>query len=506
MLPVPASYRLPRWLAASVLVAAALALAAGYAATFKSISVSTDGQMTLVRTHQRTVGSLLRELDTPVAPSDIVVPPAASILEDGDTVTVLRASRVRIVADGRDAELLTHAGTVEQVLTESGISLAPADLLTVNGRPARPVAGLRGDSATAAASGLIMSPERAWAGTASYRGEGKLEARDAPLEIAVRRAVPLVLTEGAAESTLLTTADTVGEALRGSGIPVYAGDLVQPALASPVSPGIRVYVDRASPVTIIADGKTYRTRTQAQTVEEALAEEGVRLADKDYSEPEPIASVTSGMTMRVTRVREEIVTEDEYLPYNTIWQPSPDLELDERMVAQTGLEGVFKRRIHVVYENGVETKRLLEKEWIDREPVTKIIAYGTKVVVREAQTADGPIQYWRRLRVLATWYNASHGWFPRSSPYYGMTRTGLWATKGIIAVDPSVIRLHTNMYVPGYGFGAAEDTGGAIKGMRIDLAFDEGDPNSSAPGWVTIYLLAPAPPASQITYILPDYP
>ena len=343
-----------------------------------------------------------------------------------------------------------------------------------------------------------MANERALAGTAT--------GPEPPLLISLQRAVPATLMEGSAETSFLTTAATVGEALRGQGVPVYEGDLVRPALESPLSPGTRIHMDRAYPLTILADGKTLRTRTQADTVEQALAEEGVLLANKDYSEPEPIAAVTAGLSVRVTRVREEIITEEEYLPYNTIWQPAPELELDERMVAQTGLEGVFKRRIHVVYENGVETKRLLEREWVDREPVTKIIAYGIKVVVRDAVTIDGPIQYWRKLRVLATWYNASHGWFPRSSPYYGMTRTGVYATRGIIAVDPNVIRLHTRMYVPGYGFGAAEDTGGLIKGMRIDLAFDEGDPASRAPGWVTIYLLAPPPPASQITYILPDYP
>ena len=54
--------------------------------------------------------------------------------------------------------------------------------------------------------------------------------------------------------------------------------------------------------------------------------------------------------------------------------------------------------------------------------------------------------------------------------YY--TATGAKAGFGIIAVDPSVIPLGTRMYVPGYGYGVAADTGGAIKGDRIDLCFD----------------------------------
>ncbi|MPQ43992.1 3D domain-containing protein [Clostridium tarantellae] len=38
-----------------------------------------------------------------------------------------------------------------------------------------------------------------------------------------------------------------------------------------------------------------------------------------------------------------------------------------------------------------------------------------------------------------------------------------------IAVDPSVIPLGSKVYIPGYGYAIASDTGGAIKGMKIDL-------------------------------------
>jgi 3D (Asp-Asp-Asp) domain-containing protein len=53
----------------------------------------------------------------------------------------------------------------------------------------------------------------------------------------------------------------------------------------------------------------------------------------------------------------------------------------------------------------------------------------------------------------------------------GTTATGVSVAYGIVAVDPSVIPLGTRMTVPGYGEGVAADTGGAIKGARIDLWF-----------------------------------
>lgn len=49
------------------------------------------------------------------------------------------------------------------------------------------------------------------------------------------------------------------------------------------------------------------------------------------------------------------------------------------------------------------------------------------------------------------------------------TATGTWPRRGTIAVDPKVIPLGTILYIPGYGYGKAEDTGGRIKGNTIDL-------------------------------------
>lgn len=49
------------------------------------------------------------------------------------------------------------------------------------------------------------------------------------------------------------------------------------------------------------------------------------------------------------------------------------------------------------------------------------------------------------------------------------TYTGTWPSRGTIAVDPDVIPLGSRLWVEGYGFGIAEDTGGAIKGNRVDV-------------------------------------
>lgn len=53
--------------------------------------------------------------------------------------------------------------------------------------------------------------------------------------------------------------------------------------------------------------------------------------------------------------------------------------------------------------------------------------------------------------------------------WVGQTASGMKPQVGVIAVDPKVIPLGTKLYVEGYGNAIAGDTGGAIKGKRLDL-------------------------------------
>lgn len=53
--------------------------------------------------------------------------------------------------------------------------------------------------------------------------------------------------------------------------------------------------------------------------------------------------------------------------------------------------------------------------------------------------------------------------------HVGITSSGTMARPGTIAADTSLYPYGTIMYIPGYGYGRVEDTGGKIKGQHIDL-------------------------------------
>lgn len=59
----------------------------------------------------------------------------------------------------------------------------------------------------------------------------------------------------------------------------------------------------------------------------------------------------------------------------------------------------------------------------------------------------------------------------------GFTSTGAIAGKGCIAIDPKagILKMGQKVFVEEYGYGECNDIGGAIKGWRIDVCFDDLD-------------------------------
>jgi 3D (Asp-Asp-Asp) domain-containing protein len=291
----------------------------------------------------------------------------------------------------------------------------------------------------------------------------------------------------------------VGEALRRAGLTLYLADGVEPGLSERVQAGMDVRIDRSVPVAVQVDGRTLRTRTHRERVDEVLADLKIVLTGQDYATPTLDAPLGSDATIRVVRVSERFEIVQDPIPFESAWQPDPDLEIDQQRLLQEGARGILERRIRLRYEDGHEVARTVENEYVAVPPTTKIMGYGTKIVVRTLDTPTGPVEYWRVIRMLATSYSASTAGTPRSSPWYGRTRTGEIMRFGIVAVDPRMIDLRTEVYVENYGVGYAGDTGGAIKGRRIDLGYDD-DNLVLWYRWVDVYLLTPVP--DQINYVL----
>ena len=448
-----------------------------YIITLKPVAlVIAHQESRTVFTNQTRVAGILDDAALDLAPEDIVFPAPAGHLNDARRIEITRARPIEIQADGQTIALRTQQSGLNDIIGEANLLLKPGDQIFLDVQRVEPRTRL----APSASNEL--------------------------LRVAIKRAVPIQVEDNGAMLTLYTTAPKLGEALRQAGLILYVGDYVSPDLGTPVAPGWQVYIRRSRALTINADGKTFRTRTRNDTIAGMLKDEGLELAGKDFTIPAATESTRDGMTVNVTRVREEFITESDSIAFETVYQPDPALEIDVHQVAQTGVEGTKKRTIRITYENGREVRRAVDKEWIEAAPLSHIINYGTKIILRELTLPTGQtITYWRKIRMLATSYTAATSGKARTHPEFGITATGMRAGVGIVAVDPRMVNLRSRVYVPGYGIATAGDTGGRIKGRRIDLGYDE-ENLILWYTWLDVYLLAPAPPADQIRWVLLDTP
>ncbi|MCX7853339.1 MAG: ubiquitin-like domain-containing protein [Caldilineales bacterium] len=480
---------IPRRLwAVGMLLTMVLAAGWGYVHHLREVTVVVDGREHRVRTAAQTVSALLAGLN--LRPEDRVIAPTGA-LQDGHRVTIVRARPVQ-VSIGDDTTLYhTHAVTVGEVLAEAGLGLLPGDVLWLEGQPADLDTPLPTAVWTAPADGL---PHPAWHETAQ------------PIGLRIVRSRKITVVDGKAlPITLYTTATTVSEALAQAEIAVYEGDSVFPPLASRVRPGQRIVIRRSLPITVEVDGRRLSTRTRATTVGAALAAMDLAPVGLDRVVPPLHADLRPHTTIRLTRVREDILYEETRVPFRTVLVPDDELLIDRQRVVHPGTEGIHRKRVRVRFEDGIEVSRVVEDDWLAVPPRDRVIAYGRKIVPQTLETPEGTLTYWRKMRVYANSYSPARSGTSPSAPWYGRTRIGLPLRKGLVAVDPAVIPMGQRMYVPGYGLAMAADTGGGVRGRHIDLGYEDAD-YVSWHWWVDIYLLWPPPPAYSINYLLPDYP
>jgi resuscitation-promoting factor RpfB len=481
---------LMRWIVA---VVGLLAMWLLWHTTSRTLQVSVDGVVVSVNTHRRTVRELLVDLGVDLHPNDHISPAPDMPLSQAQGLVVERARPVQIVVDGRTIQSATFGPTPRTLLEDAGVLIDAYDQVLVGDKPL----GL--DDPLPPRMQVVtrsrFAPVRPWART---------EAES--LQVRVIRAVPIVVDDVGLPFVIRTTASTIGEALRQAQITIYLGDHVVPSLGSAVSTGLRVSIERTVPVTLNADGRMIKTRTRGDTVADALAEMKIGVAGMDRVEPALETKLYDNIKIAVTRVHDDIEVAEQIVPFDTVFVADANLPIDTQQVVNSGAEGVTRTRYRVRYENDQETSRVLEDTWVAQEPAERQIAYGQQITPQTITTADGrQITYWRHILMYASSYSASTAGVAADESYYGQTYTGDRMRFGVVAVDPAVIPLHSQVYVADYGVGDALDTGGAIRARRIDLGYDDSN-LIMWNRWVDVYLLWPPPPAYQITWVLPNWP
>ena len=248
---------------------------------------------------------------------------------------------------------------------------------------------------------------------------------------------------------------------------VLGAALQAPAIAQPPAESAA-----ARTVTLVADGQTHTVSTHAATVGDLLHEQQIRLNDLDRcSAPlsTPLLAIRNSQPIVVTRVAMRKYHERHVLPFAVKQRYSRTLPVGTTQVLQPGQEGARIKQFIEVRKNGHIAYRKKVGESVSR-PQTRVVVIGAQ---RRSQLASRSslltAGIWAGRRMLTM--NATGYYGPRCGGS-GITAIGLRARRGIVAVDRRLIPLGTRLFIEGYGHALAGDTGGAIKGLRIDLAFN----------------------------------
>lgn len=268
------------------------------------------------------------------------------------------------------------------------------------------------------------------------------------------------------KKTIWTTADTVADLLIEQNIALKEFDEVDPKPEKAIKSNMNIAIEKAFQLTLNNGGKKEKVWTTSTTVADFLAQHGITLQPLDRVEPKLDTSVTENAVINVVRIEKVTDVVEEPIDYAVVKKKDAKLPKGKEKVISNGREGLMTKEYEVVLENGKEVSRKLIKKNYVTDKVDRVVAVGTKV--NKVQVSRG-METGEEYFVTSTAYTAD------CNGCSGYTATGINLRQNpnikVIAVDPRVIPLGTKVYVEGYGYAVAADTGSAVKGYKIDVFF-----------------------------------
>lgn len=346
------------------------------------------------------------------------------------------------------------------------------------------------------------------------------------LAFATEKTVTIEADGSVLETKVLLTS-TVGDVLDQNQIVLGDQDLVEPSRETAITEDLEIKVTRAISVMVRADGTSREVRTTPVDVLRVLTLAGLDWDDNDIlkivngqsskevslssSVPSPLSvvgesiaarselssrgdsevnappswgpnqihkeSVIHGDDIELIRVTQREFAVDEPIAYEVEKTVDATMEPGTTKILQQGKSGLARDIFLITCHNGQEVQRERMRTDILVQPQNQVIAMGESFSVsRGGQRFD--FREARNMESTAYTYTGNR------------TATGVYPAVGMVAVDPRVIPLGSKMYIEGYGYATATDTGGAIKGNKIDLFMET---YSQCMNWgrrnVKVYLL-----------------
>jgi len=294
----------------------------------------------------------------------------------------------------------------------------------------------------------------------------------------------VTINDAGLKVSAVTMDQTVGSLLGEFGIEMSEHDSIDVDTKAMVKDDMEVVIRRAMPLTVSTKDKDTEIYMVAGTVKEALEKAAVKVDKNDEVYPSLDTYIEPGMEIEVVKVETKYETEKEKIGFKETTRKNKNLKKGREVTVQKGVQGVREIKYLLTYKNGVLTSRKEVKSTVTKKPVNEIVEIGTRTAVLMERTPRTSQIYSKTLYEHKKALKPAPGIIEKvvyadyvtAYTHTGhRTATGTYPKIGTVAVDPKKIPYGTKLYIPGYGYGRAEDTG-AFRGksfLQLDLFMDK---------------------------------
>ena len=207
----------------------------------------------------------------------------------------------------------------------------------------------------------------------------KLVATD--YQVNIYRARPVTVIDGSTRLKVVTPYQTSEQIIADAGISLYPEDTTSLSRSTDIvsdGAGLKLNIDRATPLVIDLYGKKTEVRTQATTVGDMLKEKGITLGESDKASLPASTAISSGLELRVWREGKQTVTAEEAVAFSVEQIKDADRVLGYKAVQTAGVEGKRSVTYEVEIINGQEVGRTEIAAIVTQQPQNQIEVIGSK--------------------------------------------------------------------------------------------------------------------------------